>query len=71
MTITMMHPATIRNGTKVDRYSTVEPLAPLMLKLEKVGKLLIILAPLVTGPSTCHWKMARMISAKPSVAIAR
>ena len=27
--------------------------------------------PFVTGPSFCHWKMARRISAKPSVAMAR
>ena len=35
-----------------------------MLKLEKVGKLFSALAPLVTGPSRSHWKMARMISAE-------
>ena len=29
------------------------------------------LAPLVTGPMASHWKKARRISAKPSVAIAR
>ena len=43
----------------------------LMLKSAKVGKLFSILAPLVMGPRVCHWKMARRISAKPSVAIAR
>ena len=56
---------------KVERYSTVLPEAALMLKLVKVGKLLSIFAPFVTGPSACHWKMARSISAKPSVAMAR
>ena len=60
----------MRKGTKVERYSTVDPLL-LMLKLEKMGKDLIMLAPLVTGPSFCHWKMARRISAKPRVAMAR
>ena len=61
----------IRNGTNVDRYSTTEPFLPEMLKSVNVGKLLIMFAPFVTGPSFCHWKMARRISAKPSVAMAR
>ena len=60
-----------RKGTKVDRRSTTLPAAFSMLKLEKVGILLIMLAPLVMGPSRCHWKMARIISAKPRVAMAR
>ena len=47
------------------------PLSVLMLKLEKVGIWVIMLAPLVMGPSACHWNTARMISAKPRVAMAR
>ena len=60
-----------RKATKVDSRSTVSPPAFWMLKLVKVGKFFRALAPLVTGPSLSHWKMARMISPKPSVAIAR
>ena len=70
-TMIPMHTATSRKGTKVERRSTTSPLAFSMLKLEKVGKLFSALAPLVTGPSRSHWKMARMISAKPRVAMAR
>ena len=46
--------------------STVE-----ILKSLKEGKERSILDPLVTGPRPFHWKIARIISAKPSVAIAR
>ena len=37
------------------------PLSVLMLKLEKVGIWVIMLAPLVMGPRACHWNTARMI----------
>ena len=64
--ITAIHTAESRKATKVDSRSP-----PWMLKLEKVGKLFRALAPLVTGPSLSHWNTARMISAKPRVAMAR
>ena len=66
-----MHTAASRKGTKVDSRNTTTPSAFSILKLEKVGKLFRALAPLVTGPRASHWKMARMISAKPRVAMAR
>ena len=60
-----------RKGMKVLKRRITSPEAFLMLKSAKVGKLLSILAPLVMGPRVCHWKMARRISAKPRVAMAR
>ena len=73
MSITMMamHTAAMRKATKVDSRSTTCPLSLVMLKLEKVGKFFRALAPLVTGPRASHWKMARTISPKPRVAMAR
>ena len=71
MTMTAMHKMAMRKGKKVDRRRITVPLASVMLKLLKVGIWVIMLAPLVTGPRACHWKTARMISAKPRVAMAR
>ena len=39
--------------------------------VESTGTYRRTFAPLVRGPSLSHWKMARMISAKPRVAMAR
>ena len=66
-----MHTAASKNGTKVESRSSTLPLPSWILKLENVGKFFNALAPLVTGPSGSHWNTARMISAKPSVAMAR
>ena len=59
----------IRTGTKVLRVSLSPPIATLNLLVR--AKLFSRFEPLVTGPSFCHWQTARMISAKPRVAMAR
>ena len=41
-------------GIKVDKRRMTLPDPSVILKLENVGNPLIILAPLVTGPSFCH-----------------
>ena len=61
----MMDTVAISTGTKVDMLNV--PILKLLIRV----KLFSRLEPLVTGPSLPHWKMARMISAKPSVAMAR
>ena len=71
MTMTAMHTMATRKGKKVDRRRITAPFSPVRLKLLKVGIWVIMLAPLVTGPRAGHWKMARRISAKPRVAMAR
>ena len=58
-------------GTSVERYTLTPPAAFLTLKSLNAGNSRSMFEPLVTGPSWFHWKMARTISAKPSVAIAR
>ena len=60
-----MQIVTIRNGNSVAKLS--EPI----FMLEKLVYLRRRLEPLVMTPRPSHWKTARMISAKPSVAIAR
>ena len=59
----------INTGTKVEKLSVVPPRSS--LKVEILAKLFRRFEPLVSGPSLPHWQMARMISAKPRVAMAR
>ena len=65
----MMHTVAISTGTKVDRLSFVPAISSLNLLAR--AKFFSRFEPLVMGPSLLHWKTARMISAKPSVAMAR
>ena len=59
----------MNTGTKVEKLRVVPPRSS--LKVEILAKLFSRFEPLVSGPSLPHWQMARMISAKPRVAMAR
>ena len=58
-------------AAKVESLRSICPSALVILKLLRVGKLLRALAPLFIFPRGYHWKLARIISAKPRVAMAR
>ena len=68
-TISVIETVAIKTGTKVDRLSFVPPSSSLNLLTR--AKFFSRFEPFVTGPSLLHWNTARMISAKPSVAMAR
>ena len=70
-TMSQMHSAAIAKQAKVESRSTICPSAFVMLKFVKVGKFLSAFAPFVMRPRLFHWNTARIISAKPRVAMAR